>query len=323
MVPNSLSSGPRQGFLPPWVPPLVPPEPVSLSLPLAAAIPFRRGICQGGAHTLPGPGAPTWKPPARAPAGTVPQAGQPRGDGRPSDTPSLGGGRAHLWCWSPLDSGRRSLRPPQQAPRASAGPGVGRLTVGVTTTARARARGHLLHPAEAPTPRCHRPGPPPPRHMCLGTAGGREAACLDPPRRARVGALVLLSGKQLPDRAAVAGGNSRNRVCLQDPSAHAWAGSVGTPTAGIPGQGRAPRKLGQRLPRTRWSGPVPAAPTAAPFWGLPSGRGRGAPRPGALSPGPTRHRSPSRGETAGAIITLDAPSNLRGGFVPLLYRWGN
>lgn len=57
----------------------------------------------------------------------------------------------------------------------------------------------------------------------------------------------------------------RDSAGLQDPSAHAWAGSAGTPTAGILGRGWAPGKLGQRFPSTCWSSPVLPPPAAAPF----------------------------------------------------------
>lgn len=81
-----FSTGPRQGFLPLWVPSLVLPEPVLLTFPLAAdarggshTFPRCHPGCKWWPATLPGPGMPPRKLLPRATAGIVTQAGQPRG----------------------------------------------------------------------------------------------------------------------------------------------------------------------------------------------------------------------------------------------------
>lgn len=180
---------------------------------------------------------------------------------------------------------------------ASKGPGIRRLTLWVIVTAKAPAGGRLLYPASAPVMLLLLQATAAVSPGARARPVGRGATCGDPTCPAQVGALVPSSQKQLQSQEALAGGNGGISARGGTPPPTP-AGSAGTPTAGIPGQGWAPRKLGQRFPSTCWSS---LASTPPPHRLLPS---KGLASTSLLAPqetqkpeswGATNNCSPSRG----------------------------
>lgn len=123
--------------------------------------------------------------------------------------------------------------------------------------------------------------------------------------------------------------------CLQEPSTHAWAGSAGTPTAGILGQGWAPRKLGQRFPAQAAAASPPPPPCKPPGdlqarppppIQTPALRGQ-SPRDQRLGPfsrthAPLSHQGlPKPLAECRAVSSHLIPRETCGKIYPSLYRW--
>lgn len=266
-----------------------------LSLPLTL-LPGRRDARGGGrtaprGHPLrpwwpampPGPGGPTWEPPPRAAAVTVTQAAQPRAG--PRDR--ILGGRAPPRARAP------GLRPETLEDHP---PGAERLP-------------RSWHRATYLLGDRHHKGwswraPPVPRaaaaaghHLRVPGAerGRRAGGHLPAPRTPCSGG----SPRPTEPEAASGGWERRELRLPPGPLRPRRAGSAGTPTAGILGQGWAPRKLGQRFP-----GPH------RPHWLLPSA---GLASTSLLAPRETRKPEswgpeaggPSRGPPTSAPITGD------------------
>lgn len=219
------------------------------------------------------------------------------------------------------------MRPTYPVLGASKGPGIRRLTLWVIVTAKAPAGGRLLYPASAPA------------MLLLLLLPATAAVSPRPMRGRRVGGHlpgphVPCSGgspRPLEPEAATqpggSGGRDRRELGSGGTPPPTPAGSAGTPTAGIPGQGWAPRKLGQRFPSTCWSSLVPAdtppprcslqkvwpRPTFQPLKTLRSQR-----------PGEPPTTAPRQGgRVASDLITTEATRNLWVGLIPVLCGQGN